>query len=36
VAATSTVTMSSANRSVTGVSTAMGNTATFYVSQPDN
>ena len=36
VSATSTLSMSSANRSVTGVSTAMGNTATFYVSQPDN
>jgi hypothetical protein len=36
VSATSTVTMSGANRGVTGVSTAMGNTATFYISQPDN
>jgi len=36
VAATSTVTMNTANRSVTGVSTAIGNTATFYVSEPDN
>jgi hypothetical protein len=34
VSATSNVTMSSENRSVTGVSTAIGNTATFYVSQP--
>jgi hypothetical protein len=36
VSATSTVTMSSANRSVTGVSTAMGNSATFYVSEPSD
>ena len=36
VSATSTLTMNAANRSVTGVSTAMGNTATFYVSDPDN
>lgn len=36
VAATSTVTMTGANRQVNGVSTAMGNTATFYVSQPNN
>ncbi len=36
VSATSTLTMSSANRTVTGVSTAIGNTATFYVSEPDN
>ena len=36
VSATSTVTMSSDNRSVTGVSTAIGNTATFYVSEPSD
>ena len=36
VSATSTLTMSTANRAATGVATAMGNTATFYVSQPDN
>ncbi len=36
VSATSTVTMNTANRSVTGVSTAIGNSATFYVSEPDN
>jgi len=36
VSATSALTMSTANRAATGVATAMGNTATFYVSQPDN
>ena len=36
VSATSTLTMGAANRAATGVATAMGNTATFYVSQPDN
>ena len=36
VSATSTLNMGAANRAATGVATAMGNTATFYVSQPDN
>lgn len=36
VSATSTLTMSGPYRAATGVATAMGNTATFYVSQPDN
>jgi hypothetical protein len=36
VSATSTLTMSAPNSAATGVATAMGNTATFYVSQPDN
>ncbi len=36
VSATSSVAMTSNNRAVNGVATAVGNTATFYVSQPDN
>ncbi len=36
VSATSTLTVASQNRSVTGVSTAIGNTATFYVSEPSD
>jgi hypothetical protein len=34
VSATSTVSITASNRSVTGTSTAVGNTATFYVSKP--